>query len=196
MKTTKDIRAKLAQICELQRTNRFKRSLDIALAQEIPVEIRVARPFKAFEHKSGRRYKVKVVNTKAGTWYPLCRVKMEKHEERREWLAGGVCYIGYTLESVVEESRKRCGPQVAEPKDVSTWANWEEVIERTSWAEIGLAISKLFKSDLVYFETCGKCSGTGFIPAFAHVYDGVCFDCLGTGGRLALGAADPAKIKA
>lgn len=28
---------------------------------------------------------------------------------------------------------------------------------------------------------CSKCNGTGFIPAFAHYANGVCFDCGGTG---------------
>jgi hypothetical protein len=30
-------------------------------------------------------------------------------------------------------------------------------------------------------QPCGKCSGVGFIPAFAHYADGVCFDCMGMG---------------
>lgn len=29
--------------------------------------------------------------------------------------------------------------------------------------------------------SCTKCHGTGFIPAFAHYAEGVCFDCGGTG---------------
>ena len=28
---------------------------------------------------------------------------------------------------------------------------------------------------------CSKCNGKGIIPAFMHVCDGVCFDCLGIG---------------
>ena len=28
---------------------------------------------------------------------------------------------------------------------------------------------------------CGKCRGTGYIPGFAHVSEGVCFDCRGSG---------------
>ena len=29
--------------------------------------------------------------------------------------------------------------------------------------------------------TCPKCQGTGFVEGFAHVKNGVCFDCDGTG---------------
>jgi hypothetical protein len=32
-------------------------------------------------------------------------------------------------------------------------------------------------------EVCVKCSGKGHIPAFSHVCQGVCFDCLGVGYR-------------
>jgi len=32
-------------------------------------------------------------------------------------------------------------------------------------------------------HACSKCSGKGIIPAFMHVCDGVCFDCLGIGYR-------------
>ena len=28
---------------------------------------------------------------------------------------------------------------------------------------------------------CPRCGGTGFIPAFAHVHNGMCFKCHGTG---------------
>ena len=31
--------------------------------------------------------------------------------------------------------------------------------------------------------TCYKCTGTGYLPGFAHVAQGVCFDCKGTGKR-------------
>jgi hypothetical protein len=33
------------------------------------------------------------------------------------------------------------------------------------------------------WQNCGKCGGSGNIPAFGHVLGGVCFDCNGTGGR-------------
>lgn len=30
---------------------------------------------------------------------------------------------------------------------------------------------------------CYKCNGTGYLPGFAHVAQGVCFDCKGSGKR-------------
>lgn len=38
-------------------------------------------------------------------------------------------------------------------------------------------------------HTCGKCEGKGHIPSFAHVCEGVCFDCGGIGkvGSLTVG---------
>lgn len=178
---TKILRLALAPLQELARTNKFKRSLDIAFGQGIPVEIKVAAPFKCFVGKTGKRFKVKIRNTKTGEARLLCSVKIEKHAERREWSAKGTTYVGFTREDVIAKSGE------LDPKDVTTWASSEEVISSTGWAEIGFAVSKLFKSDMVYFSTCGRCSGVGFIPAFAHVYGGICFECLGTGGLLAVG---------
>lgn len=37
-------------------------------------------------------------------------------------------------------------------------------------------------TDLVW-ETCGRCGGTGILPEFHHIHDGVCFDCDGRKGR-------------
>jgi|CEGE01.1.fsa_nt_gi hypothetical protein len=32
-------------------------------------------------------------------------------------------------------------------------------------------------------NSCGRCGGTGYIPVYAHVCNGVCFSCCGSGTR-------------
>lgn len=43
--------------------------------------------------------------------------------------------------------------------------------------------------------TCPKCTGTGFVSAFAHIKNGVCFDCDGT-GRVSVPVAGDVDLKA
>lgn len=42
-------------------------------------------------------------------------------------------------------------------------------------------VKKEINSKVTTPHQCGKCNGTGFIPAFAHYAEGVCFDCMGIG---------------
>lgn len=37
--------------------------------------------------------------------------------------------------------------------------------------------------DAPIWQPCAKCSGTGFLPEYAGIHQGVCFDCNGTRGK-------------
>jgi hypothetical protein len=54
-------------------------------------------------------------------------------------------------------------------------------VNDTNWSELCVNAGKLISEELVEVECCGKCNGTGYIPGFAHVAEGVCFDCMGLG---------------
>lgn len=49
------------------------------------------------------------------------------------------------------------------------------------WSVLAKYIGHLIKDELVHDECCTKCSGTGRLPQFAHVENGLCFECMGIG---------------
>jgi len=56
--------------------------------------------------------------------------------------------------------------------------------EELIWDELWRIFSRQYAREVLAQDTvhkCSKCSGRGYIPAFAHVYEGICFDCLGSG---------------
>jgi hypothetical protein len=53
--------------------------------------------------------------------------------------------------------------------------------EPISWAAIGREIGQLVKEEFVHLQVCSGCRGTGYKPHFAHVANGLCFDCMGIG---------------
>lgn len=54
----------------------------------------------------------------------------------------------------------------------------------------------IFLSDGSLRKVCGKCSGSGFLPEYAGIYAGVCFDCNGAGVRKTQYASIEAAEKA
>lgn len=38
--------------------------------------------------------------------------------------------------------------------------------------------------DLIETQSCKKCKGTGFIPEYKHIQDGICFSCWWTGEKI------------
>lgn len=37
--------------------------------------------------------------------------------------------------------------------------------------------------DLFELQSCKRCNGSGYIPDYKHVQDGICFSCWGTGDK-------------
>ena len=48
-------------------------------------------------------------------------------------------------------------------------------LDKNGWIEVSENI------DIPESDRCSKCSGKGYIPGYAHVMNGVCFKCGGTG---------------
>ena len=45
------------------------------------------------------------------------------------------------------------------------------------------AVKAKIYAEVEFPQQCSKCQGTGFLPHYAHIADGVCFDCMGCGWR-------------
>lgn len=179
--TTKEIRNKASIYFKLKITDRFKRSLDILLANHPEITVSVAAPFKAYKAKNGKQYKIKIVNTKTGVGRLVASTKISKVNDSNVFFAKGCTYCGYTLESLLAAH-----PQLQESdvQDCHVYPHETEEISETYWGQIALQVSRLIESDAVHLEPCGKCNGAGIIPQFFHVAEGLCFECLGTKHKL------------
>lgn len=188
--TTKDIRLAVSVYAELKRTNIFKRGLDAFLAYGLPVKFEVAQPFKYFKTKDDRgqirKYKVKITNTETGAWRMLLRFKLEE----RKFTSGlGYCWtVGNRIYSGGADSKEHFAKDHPEDfshpqlKEVVTGDYWEETKQSNiGWGDIALAFSKLFKGCIAYTEPCSKCGGSGILPHYMHISEGLCFQCLGQG---------------
>lgn len=179
--TTKEIKNKVSIYFELKRTDRFKRSLDILLANHPEISVSVAAPFKAYRAKNGKQYKMKILNTKTGAGRLVASTKISKVSDCNVFYSRGCTYSGYTLESLLSSH-----PELKEShiQDRHVYPHETEEISETYWGQIALQVSRLIESDLVHLEPCGKCNGAGIIPQFFHVAEGLCFECLGTKHKL------------
>jgi hypothetical protein len=186
MKTAKEFQQAVTYFQILPNTNRnkFRKAVDLALAQGLPIRIEVARPFRSFKSTEGKGYKVKVVNTRTGVAKLLGRVKFEK-SERTDYhrVAGAVHCSSYSLESL---DTMRDGAHAGQPYTI-TGPHTTENVDAVNWGRLALIISNLFKEDFAHTQICGKCSGSGFLPHYAHIDNGVCWDCMGCGFQLVLG---------
>lgn len=201
---TKAIREAVAYFCTLPKTNKFKRALDVALAQSLPLEITAAPPFKGYRAtlKNGRKvkFKVKVKNTRTGEFRLLNPYRIEGRAGGHGLIFRG-CHFGASLSFGKDYVYGMARNYAQEHKLIWTeeelaaaeyTLTGEHTIETsfdgpTSWGALARAVSDLCKQDFAHTEPCGKCSGTGFLPHYAHIDNGTCWDCMGCGWHLHLG---------
>lgn len=188
--TTKEIRQAVAYFSTMPKTNKFKRAVDLALAQSLPLLIEVAGPFKSFKGTTERgktvRAKVRIKNTRTGQGKLIGQVRISE-QNRTDYFYKGRNFIGFDIAGI----EKHIGEPV-DMKDPSLSMTGPHTEERNdgvsvSWGEIARIISKLFKEDFAHTEPCWKCGGSGFLPHYAHIDNGTCWDCMGSGQHLHLG---------
>lgn len=203
MKSTKEIREAVAIYTELPRTNRFKRAVDLALAQDLPLSIRVAAPFRGFTAKfsDGKTatFKIKLKNTNTGAVSFIGRCSTKTHGDYKNAFYKGCNYgiAGAAEFDQINEMilRNDGAADLSKVQYTHVGAHSsDDVKESITWSGFALAISKVCKKDFAHTSPCSKCSGTGFIAAFAHVSNGICFDCCGSGQNLHIGE-ESNKIK-
>lgn len=188
--TTKEIKSKFSIYHELKRTDRFKRSLDILLAIHPEITVTVAAPFKCFKSETGKKFKMKIKNTKTGKGRLVATTKICTVQDANVFFSRGCTYVGYTLERLLTEK----GIVESEIVDKHVYPHTSEEISSTDWGSIALQVSRLIESDVVHLEPCGKCNGAGIIPRFFHVAEGLCFECLGTKHKLVINQDELIKV--
>lgn len=191
--TTKDIRAQVAIYTTLKKTDKFKRAVDLALAQNLPIKILVAPPFRGFVAKltNGKKatFKVKVKNTNTGSVHFIGRCVTSNHADRKSGVYGGLhCGAGDfdTINKMLLEHRPDLDLTKVTYTHIGAHSS-DDLKSLITWGDFALAISRVCKADFAHLEDCGRCSGVGIIPEFMHVYDGVCFSCCGSGKHLHTG---------
>jgi hypothetical protein len=191
--TTKEIREKAGLYDDMPRTNKFKRAVDLALAQDLPIKILIAPPFRGYEAKlkSGETasFKVKIKNTRTGGVRFFGRCCIQAIADAK-W----GCYRGHNFGAPSFEWIDRMivekFPDVDLKAVVYTHTgehSYDKVDSSIGWGSFARVISELFKKDFAHTEPCGKCSGSGFLPHYAHIDNGVCWDCCGSGQHLHVG---------
>jgi hypothetical protein len=190
--TTKDIREAAAIYVALPRTNKFKRAVDLALAQDLPLSIKIAAPFKSFRvtTKEGKiaRFKVAVRNTKTGQTNYFCRSRVRLNADRKVGAFRGCHYRSdwAGIDQMILRDHPDADLSQVERNHTGEHSS-DDILGSISWSAFALAISTVCKKDFAHTEPCGKCSGSGFIAFYAHVDNGVCWDCCGSGQKLYIG---------
>jgi len=186
--TTKEIIAMCAIYFSLKpKYDRYKTALDKVLSRDLPIKIQVAAPFKCFKSSDKKhQFKLKITNTETKECIKLCPTHITKRiSESKTWVFGNRIWSGGTRENWIAQGM----PENAE--ETTHYPCTSEEVTSTGWSSIGLAVSKLFKSNIIFFDTCHECNGTGYKPWFAHISEGICFNCLGVGGRIAINGKIP-----
>lgn len=173
IKSTKDF---MKVFPELENHNKFKTSIDRLFKELNPnLAIEQARDFKVFiGAKTGKGYKSKLVHldTNKSSLFQrsrLCTSDISKIDvETNPSKFKDIQSSG---------TRTLVNGQWADSNVIATYEN----TDRTSWPELARLIGKLMESRLTGFDCCDRCSGTGRIPQFAHIDDGLCFKCMGVG---------------
>lgn len=150
---------------ELARTNRFKRKIDELMAAGFQFTAsKAVGPFRIFKAKSGSNFKFRLKNHSNGKAVLLGLAKNEESWVPREWVAENP---DWRVENDNEDSKHVLVRR--------------QVVRGIGWSDIASALGKIIEEDLVEWHDCSKCHGEGKIPGFAHIANGVCFDCMGIG---------------
>jgi hypothetical protein len=191
--TTKEIKEMVAVYSELPRTNKFKRAVDLALAQDLPLKINVAPPFKCFSTVSqdGKksRYKIKFKNTRTGEVTFAVRTSLRHCADNKTGHYRGGSYSASSFD-VIDRMISERHPDFNKNEIVYTQVGehfFEELKSSLGWSTIALGISRVCKKDFAHTSPCGKCCGSGYLPHYAHIDNGVCWDCCGSGFHLEVG---------
>jgi hypothetical protein len=171
VKSTKDLRAIFP---ELPVTNKFKRSLDDVFKNGYEFKLDVQDIGYVFVSTSDRQYHARI-SYNGGTGKLLkrkrvinCSPTMAEYESKKEY---------YT-----EISDKPCGShRLKDGEWTPMYAAKRITIEDTSWAAIGRNVGLLIKDEFINYQYCTKCGGSGFLPHYAHIDNGVCWQCMGIG---------------
>ena len=142
-----------------------KRKIDELMAAGFQFTLFKAEgPFRIFKAKDGSNWKFKLKNHLNGKTVLFGRVKNEESHVPREWLADNP------------------GWKVLGENDGSKHVLvLRQNIRQVNWSGVASALGRIIEEDLVEWHDCSKCHGEGKIPGFAHIANGVCFDCMGIG---------------
>lgn len=180
----------------LPRTNKFKRCIDKWLNGLKPeLYIESAEPFHSYKSKTGKSFRFKLSNAR-GEGRLICRTYTAN-----EILDESAIAQDPTSYRNIQPSDCKSGRYI-NGKDEKDGIDWKpcvsadrQRVDSTSWGQLALNLGKLLAQEATVFtQDCGKCGGSGFIPAFAHVYEGVCFECMGLGKHLVLDSSELNKL--
>jgi hypothetical protein len=169
---------------DLPRTNKFKRSLDILLANtpHARVTIDVCDAWRCFKLTDGRKFKARF--SFGGKSHFLARTRVRNSNfSRSEIDANPGKY-----KDVKNSESTFCVDGVNWLP--TAFASFEDT-DGFGWSQLALVFGKLLKSEITVIEDCHKCGGSGFLPHYAHIANGVCFSCCGVGKFIQL--TDEAK---
>lgn len=179
--TTNDIRAIFP---DLPRTDKFKRTIDVFLRiVKKPLYIAKADDWRSFEI-NGKMYKTKISNGKQSIY--LQRTKLiSSSVTEKQMQANPNQYKGVKDKP---SGRIKMGSNDCQ----KIFSCKIESTDPISWAGIANALGKLLKEeveglgDVLYVSQCRKCDGVGKLPHYAHIAEGLCFQCMGIGKWLSI----------
>lgn len=173
VKSTNDIKKIFP---ELTSNNKFKKKVDEVFKAGYSFEVTtVDDPWKFFILQSGKKYKACISFKEKKTWFKRAKVT-EMSASLESYNAHPEIYRNIDMARITATFLNQ---------ETGEWtphyACDYQTIDSTTWVQMCSIIGKLIKDELIHYEHCPKCGGSGIIPYFMHVAEGVCFHCMGIG---------------
>jgi hypothetical protein len=177
----------------LQKSDKFKNAIDVFLKiAKTPITIDHCSLWKGYEC-NGITYRTRINNGKKAIFIQKVKI-INTSVTQSEISLNPLKY-----RSVADA---RCGQislKGGEYQDIFTCR--VESVEDVSWSKIASIFGKLLKdeieniSDIIYVSECSKCNGLGKLAHYAHIAEGLCFQCMGIGKWLNIDKYNLQKLK-
>lgn len=160
----------------LQVTNKFKRAIDRIFKELSPeIYLQLCPAWTVFKNpKTGKNFKGIISNSERGFF--IIKTRTDRTGILKEDLA---------------KNPERYIPYQDDEHCVYRQCKYERT-DSASWGEFAYNIGKLIRNNPIFVENCSKCDGTGFLPHYAHISNGCCFQCMGVGKWFQTKAPQPA----
>lgn len=180
--TIQEIQQEIKKAQGITKDPKFKKAISDLIDSGVDITFKTAGSGKYYIGKNDKMYKYRIAIGKKRIY--TGRVKRFWNASINESTFNSTPAIYDNRPESIKESYSGRFVDIASDEKMIECVKDE--IQKLTWGSLAHTISKMIDSDMVVKDTCWRCNGQGYIPAYSHIYGGVCFKCCGVGGKLVI----------